>query len=543
MKLCFIWVRSYKGFSDFSLNLSDDFHFQFDYPSNTLTKKQNENFIPNLFDPSISCVTAIVGKNSAGKSNCLELICTILQGSIHQFDTEFISVMEHDNKFYISHTLPTNLKTDFSYSINEEKGKAKGFNTIFFSNVHDERFYEFSNDVVTATANNGYGYRYFSNIRWKKKSSLFSIQVDLITKHRRGLQDEIKIQIPQYIMVEFAPIRPHRRYIKNSEDFIRAFKKRLSDMISQESKFICMMKYSFLLRIIDVYVNFRLDELSLSLDFMEKEPTDAFLNRSIDSMIQRFCNIAVERNGDPDFPTDFNEQLKADYGDLQQIAECIDNISPSLINSHFGSSSLCFKIKFNHDNHHIVKKLCHAFGSERIMRMSWIGISSGAKAYLTLLAVLNDKLKGTRNDTLICIDEGDLYLHPAWQIDFLHNLNKMLPKFFNAKLQLVLTSHSPFLLTDLPRDNVIILEDKHVVNKFEFPVRTFGSNLYELYNNAFFLEGKRFGSFAEAHIKNITNKIKDNELQGAELDSVEKFIDMIGDKLLRNVLKGLLKND
>ena len=162
---------------------------------------------------------------------------------------------------------------------------------------------------------------------------------------------------------------------------------------------------------------------------------------------------------------------------------------------------------------------------------------------MTLLAVLNDKLKGTRNDTLICIDEGDLYLHPAWQIDFLHNLNKMLPKFFNAKLQLVLTSHSPFLLTDLPRDNVIILEDKHVVNKFEFPVRTFGSNLYELYNNAFFLEGKRFGSFAEAHIKNITNKIKDSELQGAELDSVEKFIDMIGDKLLRNVLKGLLKND
>ncbi|EOX0649665.1 AAA family ATPase [Morganella morganii] len=487
----------------------------------------------------MSCVTAIVGKNGAGKSNCLELICTILQGSIHQLNTDFISVVEHDNNFYISHTFPIDLKTDFIYSINNEKGKTKGFNTIFFSNVHDERFYEFSNDVVTATANNGYGYHYFSNRRWKKRLSLFSIQVDLITKHRHSLQDEMKIQIPEDIMVEFAPIRPHRLYRKNSEDFIRAFKKRLNDMSSQESKFTCMLKYSFLLRMIDAYFNFKLDELPLSLSFMEKEPTDVFFNRSIDSMIQLLCNMAVESN----FLTDFNEQLKIDYSDLQKIAECIDKISPSSINSRFGVNSLCFKIRFNHDNHDIVKKLCHIFGSDNIMRMSWIGISSGAKAYLTLLAVLNDKLKGTRNDTLICIDEGDLYLHPAWQIDFLHNLNKMLPKFFNAKLQLVLTSHSPFLLTDLPRDNVIILKDKHVFDEFKPPVRTFGSNLYELYNNAFFLEGKRFGSFAEMHIDNIMNKIKDNELQGTELDSVEKFIDMIGDKLLRNALKGLLKND
>ncbi|HBM2990168.1 TPA: AAA family ATPase [Klebsiella variicola subsp. variicola] len=543
MRLCFIWVKSYKGFSDFSLNLSGDFYFQFDYLSNTLTKNDNDNFIPNLFDPNISCVTAIVGKNGAGKSNCLELICTILQGSIHQFDTEFISVMEHNNKFYISHTLPSDLKASFSYLINQEKGKAKGFNTIFFSNVHDERFYEFSNNVITATANNGYGYRYFNNIGWRKRLGLFSIQIDLINKHRRSLQDEIKIQIPKYIMVEFAPVRAQRRHIKNSEEFSRAFKKRLGDMSNPESKFICMLKYSFLIRMIDIYVNLHFEQASLSLDFMEKEPTDAFLNRSINAMLQKLRDPISEKEIENSLSLDLNEQLKSDYSDLQQISECISSISPLLINNHVGSNSLCFKIEFSHDDHEVVKKLCHAFGSERTIRMSWIGISSGAKAYLTLLAVLNDKLKGTRNDTLICIDEGDLYLHPAWQIDFLHNLNKMLPKFFNAKLQLVLTSHSPFLLTDLPRDNVIILEGKKVVDKSQASLRTFGSNLYELYNNAFFLEGKRFGSFAEEHIKRVTNEIADNELQGAELDSAKKFIDMIGDKLLRNVLKGLLKND
>jgi len=48
MKLCFIWVDNYKGFSNFSLNLSDDFHFQFDSPSKTLTKKIMNNLFPTF---------------------------------------------------------------------------------------------------------------------------------------------------------------------------------------------------------------------------------------------------------------------------------------------------------------------------------------------------------------------------------------------------------------------------------------------------------------------------------------------------------------
>lgn len=543
MKLCFIWVKKYKGFRDLSLNLSDEFNFEYDINSNCLLKTKNDNFIPSLFEENISCVTAIVGKNGAGKSNCLELICTILQGSMYQFDTEFISVIEHESNFHISHTLTSKLTINFPHSIVQEKGKAKGFNTIFFSNVHDERYYEFSDDVVIATANNGYGYRNLFSSKWRRKPNLFSIQVDLITKHRRSLQDDIKISLPNYIMVEFAPIREKIRYDIKSEDFIRAFKKRLSDMVSNENKFSCMLKYSFLLQIYEVLFKTKRKYSLFNFEFMEKEPTDLFLNRAIKEILQEIKDLEFDPEQYPNFPIEIKEQIKDDFKTINSICDAVKNLSPLLISSKPGSFSTSFEIKFSPENHDTIKKLCYSLNSNRLIRMSWIGISSGAKAYLTLLAVLNDKLKGTRNDTLICIDEGDLYLHPEWQIDFLHNLNKMLPKFSNANLQLVLTSHSPFLLTDLPRDNVIIINDKCVVDKFNTPLRTFGSNLYDLYNNAFFLKGKRFGALAEAHIETITNKINNNDFVESERQSIEKFIEIIGDKLLRNVLKGLLKDD
>lgn len=553
MRLCFIWIERFKGLSDISLNLSPEFKFKFDFKSTSLIKGINEQFISNLFSPTISSVTAIVGKNGSGKSNCLELICTVLDGSIHRIDTNFISVIEHDGTFYINHSFEEGFKASFPYLIIDDKKKAKGLNTILFSNVHDERLYQFTGDVIAVTANNGYGYGRYLNVKIKNSESLFSTQLNLIIKHNKILNDEIKIEIPQYISIDFRFIFSYRKPYHGGE-FFRAFRKRISDMTSYESKLLCMIKYTFLIQLIDIKELYFRNQKTKNLEFKINELTDSFLNNSIIEIINEIKELESESEFTNTTFNDLFKKIKDNYENLIFINKEIDQLSVTLIDNPINLKKESFKISFNKKNHRIIKRICEISDFNKTIRMDWIGISSGTKAYLTLLSVLYDKLLNKKNDHLICIDEGDLYLHPAWQIDFLYNLNKILPKFSSSQIQLVLTSHSPFLLTDLPRENIIIIDDKKVIedNGLDEKLKTFGSNIYELYNNAFFLEGKRFGSFAEEHISNIINKIEKNTNKDSgitntkdieNIDKIEKLINIIGDNLLRNSLKRLIKND
>ena len=52
-------------------------------------------------------------------------------------------------------------------------------------------------------------------------------------------------------------------------------------------------------------------------------------------------------------------------------------------------------------------------------------------------------------------------MHPEWQRTFLKDLISFVNKTFQSnRIQIVLTSHSPFLISDLPKESVILLEEK-----------------------------------------------------------------------------------
>lgn len=543
MRLCFIWVKEYKGFKNLSLNLSSDVDFNFEYENFYLKKQKNENYIEGLYDPRITDITAIVGKNGAGKSNCLELICTLAKGALSQFNVEYVSVMEHNDDFIISNNLDGELRTNFNFNSTHVKGKIKGFNTIFFSNVYDERFYEFSRDVVNVTAKNNYGYGF--NKSGRNRVDLFSSQIELISKHKDSLEKYIKLEIPNSIFVELNFSIGYQKSHRNSE-FFSAFRKRLHGLVIQDKKFLCILKFNFLIKLLFLIDKRRLDFDYDSLKFEDNEPTELFLSEKI-SMCFNALNESTKNSNINLFDEEDSSsilRMVENWNSLRFIEDHIGSIKPKLVESRLHVPGLMsYKVTFDSGNIEYVKELCRACSSIRGVKFVWDGISSGSNAFLNLLTVLHDELEGTRNDTLICIDEGDLYLHPAWQIDFINILNNILPKFFSGNIQLVLTSHSPFLLTDLTRENVIILQDRKVIDKKDFPIKTFGSNLYELYKNVFFLNQKRYGSLAAGHIEYATQKIIRGNLTLSEKEDLDKFIEIIGDKLLYNQLKGMLKND
>ena len=61
---------------------------------------------------------------------------------------------------------------------------------------------------------------------------------------------------------------------------------------------------------------------------------------------------------------------------------------------------------------------------------------------------------------LIFIDEGELYYHPEWQREYLMTLLQMIQKNEQDSLvQVILTTNSPFIISDVLREDVKYIDD------------------------------------------------------------------------------------
>ncbi|ELY2484286.1 ATP-binding protein, partial [Cronobacter sakazakii] len=487
MKLSFIWVERYKGFTNFSLNLASDEKFTYEHESHSLQKTNNNNYIAGLFAPTITEITAIVGKNGAGKTNCLELICTILEGSMLKYRTDFLAIVKDDDgKYSIYHNFENQINANFKYSYTSGRNKIKSLKGIFFSNIHDNRKYNFGREIAYVTSNNNYGYRNYGLGR--AKGNLISSQIDLISKYGKVIKDEIKISIPTSLGVELYVFFDALDF-EEGKIFRSSMRKRIKDIVSSRNKFIHSLKYMFLAKLISTLLSdFGSDFIEyINFNLKDNEPTDVYLEK-VSNDIADYISLIIDTHKNDDVIYEKYSFLQSGFSDFREIEDKLHLIDPILNTSVTGYSNYTrYTLKVNEENLKVIKTFNYLFGKRGDIRADWEGISSGSKAYLTLFTMLRESLKNVRSDTLICIDEGDLYLHPSWQIDFLSNLNKMLPNFSNYNIQLVLTSHSPFLLTDLPHSNVVILEDLYDHPTQEAEIRTFGSNIYDLYSSVFFL--------------------------------------------------------
>jgi hypothetical protein len=183
-----------------------------------------------------------------------------------------------------------------------------------------------------------------------------------------------------------------------------------------------------------------------------------------------------------------------------------------------------------------------------VLDYSWNHIlSSGEEAMLNQYSEIYDEHPNFKASESICfvIDEGELYLHPEWQKTYLKALVIFLNYVCNAKAskQLILTSHSPFIVSDLPNSNLIFLDIKNgktfVHNKFEVG-NTFGGNILALFANSFFLSSF-MGDYAKMMIDDVINYIngKPSKYIKDKSDAI-KIIDLIGESIIKDQLIKML---
>ncbi len=135
-------------------------------------------------------------------------------------------------------------------------------------------------------------------------------------------------------------------------------------------------------------------------------------------------------------------------------------------------------------------------------------------------------------------DELEICFHPEYQrlfvkklVDIIKNLKLNDSHSFN----IFLVTHSPFILSDIPQENVMYLRDGC---QEEREGKTFAGNLGELLVSGFFLNGT-IGNFASDKIDELIDHIEKKNISSEDRLLVEK----IGDPLLRSFLKRRLQKE
>lgn len=211
-------------------------------------------------------------------------------------------------------------------------------------------------------------------------------------------------------------------------------------------------------------------------------------------------------------------------------------------------------------NSDLLKKFLHKYirfnFNRDVVIFDWYDLSSGQNSYLDMISRLymieeDKKYDDGVEDIVLLIDEGELYLHPNIQSKFLNNLMLFIQLIMKEKkFQLILTSNSPFMISDLPQENIIYLYNKEKESKLYRSnniSKTFGANIHTLLSDNFFMQDGTIGAFARKKINKIIDilnleeddfieKVSDKEI---DLDEIENVILTIGEPVVRKKIMNL----
>ncbi|CAH1527041.1 ATPase_AAA_core domain-containing protein [Vibrio owensii] len=192
------------------------------------------------------------------------------------------------------------------------------------------------------------------------------------------------------------------------------------------------------------------------------------------------------------------------------------------------------------------KKVSHIVSENFVFKKIYVtGLSSGEKQIIHFLGELKKYLLSMKGKQgLILIDEIEASFHPEWQ----RNLVRILSELFSnvaekvgkvsLPIQVVIVTHSPFILSDILNGKTLALGCESRVNW-----KTFGANIHDLLSQSFFME-KNIGESAAKVIIECARELDqiNGEVSGEKYDTIKYTIESISDSLIRTQLESRLSS-
>lgn len=535
MELVYLWVEDYKNIQKQGFNFSPRFRCEYDEDTkelNIVDKEETGEFYPkNFFGDNIN-VTAIVGENGSGKSNLIKCIG-------NNFNKKN-SIYFNNSVFYTD--FPMNfINNQTKYSINKMDNS---YGNIIFLNRNF--FMELPNRSIfnrLYLENNNKYLKWFDFDKYNLTININSFYKEIL-KYILMKNYRTTFFNPTKIRIKFNNFS--KEYVGNNKSFSK--EKRKIDI----SEYKC--KYKIYLK---------------SLEIVEK--TKDSDKENIKSLHTREMNH---------FFRDENQILNFDYPkyDTFNISIIIDkdkNIYEFLEKYFVDEESEILEEKdFLFEDANKLNFFRNERDIEVFLYLNRIGfleydfiddkktfstLSSGEKSFFSDIVILDREIKNfikDREDTkslFLIFDEPETTLHPQWQKNLMNEILILLENYAKKQItfHIFITSHSPFILSDLPKENIIFLEKGKQVYPFEDGKQTFGANIHTLLSHGFFMKDGLMGEFAKDKIQSIIKYHEDIEKKEIlETDKIEyktkkqkefwQIQSIIGDDYLKQVIKNHL---
>lgn len=572
MELLYLWIEDYKNIYRQGFNFSPLYDFEFiptkeengkviegTLKDNITEKETKEKFYKDFFNVknekddkeiqkgTITNVTAIVGENGAGKSSVLEFLSI---NSTNEYS--YIQIVKKNKKVKIinnkvkveslfSSVLPSIEYSILKYEYFTTPSDINRNNSFNWIQMSVNQLYEINDTKLLQDNRRLNSEKVFVQTNFLIQNNILkidSLNVDVKNIDMLGIIKSLDEESMEYD-AGFDP-RIHEINLENRE--------KKSNNFNEYKEYVYKCLYELMVtKIHKVIVHVFNDVVILSE--IEQQEFEFILDPRY--IINKKNNTHNYKTYIQDYLFCFDRlNIKRHFDFLKHIILLLEIID-LLEERNYDEINECitFDIESN-----CIKKFVSSYDSNfyffdfEFKKDSQIQyLSRGEDALLFQLSTLQNLGKSnTKASIMILIDEGELGLHPQWQKQYLKILLETLPKIFpNKQIQLILTSHSPFLVSDLPKENVIFLEKgedgKCIVAQPTAMKQTFGANIHTLLTNSFFIKDGLTGTFAQEKIDKVIDLLNQTEeLMPDQVSFCEEMIKRIGEPIVKNTLQKLL---
>lgn len=545
IELLFMYVNNYKVFKCAQkINLNSKYIFDYKEQSNTITINDNPEYV-QLFPDSIN-LKIICGENGTGKTTIMRL----LQGKEYELPSDFFVLLKDDKGNYYANNANLKIidntnskkvildkrfdkwtyidlqKLTFQYDEPFEIGKIYINKKTFIDKIFKKDLFD-SFYIKYSDFNNR-----IDNIRLKL-IKIFKDYEDEITLSSYEIENFFKFHPFEYIML----------YNLCGNNLFEDFNNYLSSLIAKTKAF------SNVLEIINFMINTylsgnkeKIDIESINkklLKFLYKDDYIKFENSSkylFDQKeggtftINRYSdikNVVYKISEGKPFPENFKKIT-------QKIGKILKN--NKFCSGHCSSLVILYDILFE-------PILINTDGNFEFWELS-----AGEQERFRITGWLINKMCYIENNTILLEDDVCQCAHPNWSKDFLYDyiyillkLKKIL-KQPNKTTNIVITTHSPFILSDVSKYNIEYLQKNNKNTTLE--KETFAGNIGEMFNETFFMSST-IGKYSEELIKEIIKYLDKGKTRSKIIkddETCKKIINSVGDRILRFLLLDKFEN-